>query len=114
MEAPGGGVIETNDEQMYSAPTEGYQSKVLMHMAADDPQWTDMKTVNVYLQLNSGKYYGRVQLVFNVGSDRQTTPFSLLSFINPSGSRNLEYDSLQDVMQGSRIKPPASTTAPKP
>lgn len=105
VEAPDGGVIETSDEQMYRAPAEGYQSKLVVHMAADDPQWTDMKTVTVYLKLRGGKYYGRVQLEFNVGSDRQATPFYVTSFVNPSGSRNLEYSSLQDVVQPSPKKP---------
>ncbi len=49
--------------------------------------------------------YGRAEVKALVGSDRATTPFYLTSYVNPSGSRNLEYNSLQDVVQSSAKKP---------
>lgn len=98
IEAVDGGVIESSDEQMYGAPADGYQSTVVIHMPADDPHWTDTKNVALYLKLRGGKYYGRAELKFMVGSDRPTTPFSITSYVNPSGSRNLEYDPLQGVL----------------
>jgi hypothetical protein len=97
IEVPNGGIIQSTAEQMYRAPAEGYQPKAVVHMAANDPQWTDMKTVTFYLSLQGGKYYGRAELEFSVGSERPTTPFSIRAYINPSGSRNLEYDPLQDM-----------------
>lgn len=102
IEAVNGGIIESTDEQMYRAPAKGYTSKFVVHMAADDPQWTDTKDVAAYLKLRDGKYYGRVEIKLMVGSDRATTPFSVTSFINPGGSQNLEYDPLQDVASSAR------------
>lgn len=96
IEAVNGGIIESTDEQMYRAPVEGYTSKFVVNMAADDAQWTDKKDVTAYLKMRHGKYYGRIKLEFMVGSDRQTTPLYITSFTNPSGSQNLEYDSSQD------------------
>jgi hypothetical protein len=97
IEALDGGLIASSDEQMYRAPAEGYQSKLVFHMPANDPNWTDSKDVTVYLKLRSGEYFGRGELRFMVGSVRPTTPFSITTFTNPTGSRNLEYDPLQNV-----------------
>lgn len=113
IEAVNGGIIESTDAQMYRAPAEGYTSKFAIHMAADDPQWTDTKDVAAYLKLRDGKYYGRVEIKFMVGADRKATPFSILSFINPNGSRNLEYDPLQTVVPSARPQSQAATPQPR-
>jgi hypothetical protein len=97
VEVVNGGLVESNDEQMYRAPAEGYQPKMVIHMPADATDWTAEKSFNLYLKLRGGQQYGRAELKVLVGSDRQTTPFYITSFINPSGSQNLEYDSLQNV-----------------
>jgi hypothetical protein len=111
IEVPDGGVIASTAEQMYLAPVGGYQNKVIVHMPANDPQWTNLKDVAVYLKLRDGKYYGRAKLEFMVGSDRETTPFSITSFVNPSGSRNLEYDPAQNLVPD---LPPRTASTPKP
>jgi hypothetical protein len=100
MEALNGGLIESSDEQMYRAPDDGYQPKFVVHMLASDPKWAGQKSFNLYVKLR-GNLYGRVEVKALVDSDRATTPFYVTSFINPSGSRNLEYSSLQDVVQPS-------------
>lgn len=41
VEALNGGIIESSDEQMYFVPAEGYQSKLVIHMSANDAKWTD-------------------------------------------------------------------------
>lgn len=111
IDVPNGGVIASTAEQMYLAPADGYQDKVIVHMPANDPQWTNLKEVAVYLKLRDGKYYGRAKLEFMVGSDRETTPFSITSFVNPSGSRNLEYDPEQNLAPD---LPPRTPPTPKP
>lgn len=97
VEAVDGGVIETQDEQMYRAPADGYQPKLVIHVPSNMVGWTDRKSVAFYIKSRSGKYYGSVQLDVQVGSDKPTTGLAFRSFINPSGSRNLEYDPLQNV-----------------
>ena len=97
IEALVGGLIESDDEQMYRAPADGYQTQLVVHMPANAADWTDEKSINLYLKLDDGKKYGRAELKALIGSDRQTTPFYISSFINPSGSRNLEYNPMQNV-----------------
>lgn len=98
VESLSGGLIESNDEQMYRAPAVGYQSRLVVHMAANDPNWTDEKSFNLYVKLRDN-LYGRAEVKALVGSDRATTPFYITSFVNPSGSQNLEYDSKQDLVR---------------
>ena len=108
IEVPEGGLLLSTAEQMYLAPSDGYEKKVTIHMNADDPQWTNTQNAALYLKLRGGKYYGRAKLEFMVGSDRDTTPFSITSFVNPSGSRNLEYDPTQNIIKD---PPPRTRTA---
>lgn len=98
VESLSGGLIVSNDEQMYRAPADGYQSRLVVHMAANDPKWTDETSFNLYVKLR-GNLYGRAEVKALVGSDRATTPFYITSFVNPSGSRNLEYDSKQSLVK---------------
>ncbi len=92
IEVPDGGLIVSTHEQMYEAPTDGYRLKFVIHVRPDDPDWSDEKSVALYLKLRGGRFYGRAELRFMVGAVREITPFSSISFMNPSGSRNLEYD----------------------
>lgn len=105
VEAVDGGVIESNDEQMYRAPAEGYQPKLVLHMPADGQKWTDERSLALYLKSRGGKHYGRVKLDVMVGSDKPTTGLTFRSFVNPGGSRNLEYDPLQNVAKPTPPKP---------
>jgi hypothetical protein len=105
VEAVDGGVIESNDEQMFRAPEAGYLPKVVFHMSADAPDWSDEKSMALYVKSRGGKQYGRVELSVMVGSDKPTTGFSFRSAVNPSGSRNLEYDPAQDLIKAPSPKP---------
>jgi hypothetical protein len=107
VEAIDGGVIESNDEQMFLAPEEGYMPKVVFHMPANAPDWSDEKSLTLYVKSRGGKQYGRVELSVMVGSDKPTTGFSFRSAVNPSGSRNLEYDPTQDTTRD----PPSRSAA---
>lgn len=109
IEVPQGGLILSEDEQMFRAPEQGYQPKLGIHVAANSPGWSDMKDIAVYLKLRDGKYYGRATLSLMVGSDNpEGTPFNMRSAVNPSGSRNLEYDSAQNI---TKDPPPRTRTA---
>ncbi|MEO6994247.1 MAG: carboxypeptidase-like regulatory domain-containing protein [Lacunisphaera sp.] len=112
IEGVGGGVIETRDEFMYSAPETGYQSHYQIKISASDVPWTDDVTRQLYLMSRSGKVYARLDVeIFANYQDKAV--FSVKYFANPNGSRNLEYDSTQNV-QGypSRINPPAASATP--
>ena len=106
LESLDGGLIESEDEQMYFAPAEGYQTRLVIHMPADAAEWVDEKSFNLYVKLHNGKQYGRAELKVLVGSERATTPFYITSFVNPTGSRNLEYDPMQDVIRDPSARQP--------
>lgn len=112
VEAVDGGVIESKDEQMFLAPTEGYQPKITVHMPANTAEWSDEKSFNLYVRLRGGKQYGRAELKALVGAARDTTPFYITSYVNPSGSRNLEFDPTQDIIKDPPPRSSATSTTP--
>lgn len=96
IEGQGGGLILTQDEFMYSAPANGYQSAYGLKFTANDEHWTDQVERRFFLQSRDGKVYAR--LVVEVFANyRDKAVFSVKYFANPNGSRNLEYDPLQNV-----------------
>lgn len=105
VESVDGGLLESKEEQMFLAPEDGYQSKMVIHMPADADEWTDVKSFNLYVKLRGGKQYGRAELKALVGAPRETTPFYVTSFVNPTGSRNLEYDPAQGLSKDSGPNP---------
>lgn len=113
VEAIDGGVIESGDEFMYRAPENGYEPKLMVSVSADDPNWSSEKGVAFYLKSRGGTTYSRVKAEFFTDSEKPTTIFNVESYTNPSGSRNLEYDSLQDVIEGSHIDLSRTKAGPK-
>jgi len=103
VEAIAGGVFDSSDEFMYRAPETGYESKLTVSVAASAPNWSADKEQSFYLKSRGN--YSRVKVKFMTDSEQPTTGFSIETYTNPSGSRNLEYDPLQNV---------AKPTAPKP
>jgi hypothetical protein len=95
IEAVEGGVIASTDEFMYLAPESGYESKLVLFVSANDPAWSPQKSVSFYLK-SKGKY-ARVRAEFATDSEKTKTGFMLGAYINPSGSRNLEYSPAQNL-----------------
>ncbi|MBI5382389.1 MAG: carboxypeptidase regulatory-like domain-containing protein [Opitutae bacterium] len=107
IEGIGGGVIETRDEFMYRAPESGYQPRYEVNVSANDPQWSDRAKRQLYVTARGGKVYARLDVeIFSNYQDKAV--FSVKYYANPNGSRNLEYDPLQNVAK------PANAPAPKP
>lgn len=95
IEATDGGILLSQDEFMYRAPENGYGRSVTIHVPADDPHWSASKRVRFYFKIRG--QYGRAVAEFVTNFDRPQTGFGLEVFINPAGSRNLEFDPLQGV-----------------
>ena len=108
VEGIGGGVIETQDEFMYRAPENGYLSRYEVNVSASDPQWSDRAQRRLYLKSRNGSVYARMDVEI-LANYQDKAVFNVKYFANPSRSRNLEYDPLQDVILSAR---PQSTTAP--
>lgn len=112
IEALKGGLIVSDEEQMFLAPEDGYQPMFTLRVPADAQDWTDTKEVAAYLRLRDGKFYGRASFGFMVGSDREGTPIKIRSFVNPTGSRNLEYDPAQGLSKEPGLNPLSARPTP--
>lgn len=90
VSVPGGGIVPRNAELDFEAPEDGYAAADEITMTANNPQqrWSREAERQYFLKLADGRY-ARAKLTIYTG-DR--TFFVLESYLNPSGSRNLEYD----------------------
>ena len=85
---PDGGLIETNEEFPFLAPESGYQPEILISMGAEKKElWQSMIQRSFFFRLRDGRY-GR----FNLSFISNNGVLRIDSCLNPSGSRNLEYD----------------------
>jgi len=87
---PGGGLTERSGEFDFEAPESGYQQSVEINMPTSlGDEWKYSINRNYFVKLPDGNY-GRVQLRIYGGHKYKVTINEAL--VNPSGSRNLEYD----------------------
>jgi hypothetical protein len=98
MAANGGGFIEvTNDAYLNEAPGDGYQRQYQMVRYATNvlnySTWPLYRTDRTfYLKSRGGQVYGHFQIKELEPDYRGKAALRIESFINPSGSRNLEFD----------------------
>lgn len=88
--APGGGVALSKEELMFEAPEGGYEPSWTQDIGGKDASYTISKGVNFYLKTPDGKY---AAIKAEIG--HMTIPegeVNLSAYVNPSGSRNLQYD----------------------
>ena len=100
IEMRGGGLVETLDPYKNMAADTGYQPVLYFTQKAGDPKWTASLYKDFYVQTAQGRY-GRVSLDLPTDSDRPDRGFGtgliLEAWLNPSGSRNLEFDEAKQV-----------------
>jgi hypothetical protein len=85
LKMSGGGFVGTEEEFPFNAPESNYQSSIVFDMPTNNPDWQGKVNTNYYFQLPDGKY-GRMSFEFLPWNG----VYTIHSFINPSGSRNLE------------------------
>jgi len=96
VSVPDGGLILTDKELDFVAPENGYRASAEITMPADRPNWKDDVDLKFFYRLRDGRY-GRMTFSMIAGGDH----FCLIeSFLNPSGSRNLELDPRRAVQSG--------------
>jgi len=89
VSVPGGGLMVRSDaEREFEAPESGYQPDFEIHMPSIAARWERSYDGQYWLILRSGTY-ARIRLRLTTAGDHFAT---IESFLNPSGSRNLEYD----------------------
>jgi hypothetical protein len=88
--SPGGGIALSSEELMFEAPKGGYEPSWTQDIGGKDASYTISKGVNFYLKTPDGKY---AAIKAEIG--HMTIPegeVNLSAYVNPSGSRNLQYD----------------------
>jgi hypothetical protein len=97
IEIAGGGLVESHDIYPYEAPESGYVADFEFSVKKDDPHWTQKLVQEFYVLTNKGQY-GRMHFDLTTDSDRpEGTGFEVEVYLNPSGSRDLEFDRKQQV-----------------
>jgi hypothetical protein len=104
MTAIDGGLIEaTNDAYLNEAPDNGYQSQYKFSMSASEEKviwsnWVKFER-NFYLKSRGGKIYGHFHIVItpSYNDNDDTSALDIVYYINPAGSRNLEFDPQKQI-----------------
>jgi len=93
-----GGFIEATQriDNMLLAPEEGYVPSLRMSMPASRQDWTTNGTKNVYAKTR-GNVYSKLVINIECSAMEDTSYVQLTWWVNPSGSRNLEYDPAKQV-----------------
>lgn len=99
IEVPNGGLVETQDEFLYLAPEQGYQSKWSVAYLKDHPEWKARREVHFYLRNRGGQQYGCLKVDFRPEAGDTTGFLSIEGYLNPNG-RVLEYDVLKKLYPG--------------
>jgi hypothetical protein len=89
ISVPGGGILPTVEQFPFLAPESGY---LQADEYAPDPasnQWTDRYERTFFIRQGDGEY-ARVRVRVHASSNQPY--FGIESYLNPSGSRNLEFD----------------------
>jgi hypothetical protein len=96
LEVPGGGLTEIQDPYPYEAPENGYQENVTVGTGPNPQTYVDSTTKNYYYKSADGKY-GRLTITLQADFQPPPTFFHIDAYLNPSGSRNLEYDRKKQI-----------------
>lgn len=91
IEPINGFLLVENDQYPNWAPENGYQSSFEDKMSSNRISWTRELNQNFYTKDKQGKY-GRLLIDLFTDSERPDTGITIQTWVNPSGSRNLEID----------------------
>jgi hypothetical protein len=96
IETPTGGLFAENDAYPYWAPETGYKSSFEVNMSSNNIPWSAEWRQNFYIKNAQGKY-GRLFIDLSTDSMRPDTGITVQTWINPSGSQNLEFDPKKQI-----------------
>ena len=91
IEAVKGGLILQNDRYPNWAPEKGYQSSFEFSMSSNHVPWSGELDKEFYFY-KANKQYGRLSVGLSTDSSRPDTGITIQTWLNPSGSQNLEFD----------------------
>jgi hypothetical protein len=91
ISVPDGGLLETNEEFMFEAPTDGYQQSIEVQMTTNDLNWTAGAKMRFYFKSRNGSIYGWAEATI-YPQYQKAAAIDMDYYVNPTGSRNLEPD----------------------
>jgi hypothetical protein len=97
LEMPSGGLVKLEDAYANEAPMNGYETKIVIEMPSISPQWQSSVFRRFYFRSRGGTIYGRIAIDVTANYEPPPTGVTLEVFVNPSGSRNLEYDPIKQA-----------------
>ncbi len=89
VEVIGGGVVERQDEFLYTAPDQGYATSFEWLYPRTRDDWRNKAETSLFAKLRNGQMYARIDFQMTAIGDHFCT---INCQLNPSGSRNLEPD----------------------
>lgn len=92
-----GGLVDRSNGFALVAPEKGYSgsASIVMQAEAEAYQWSAER--EYFVRMRGGQAYGRIIVKMIVGDD----PFVIVTaFVNPSASRNMEYDPAKQAAAG--------------
>jgi hypothetical protein len=88
LSVPGGGMLQRVDQFNFEAPENGYAASAQIDMPQNAANWSKNFAQEYFVRL-SGNRYARMEFRITSGRNQFAT---IRSYLNPSGSRNLEFD----------------------
>ncbi len=96
IEVVRGGLMEAAGPYYNLAPGAGYQPIFTFSIFKNDTNWTADLTRTFYFHTQQD-HYGRINIELTTDSVRPDTGISIETWMNPSGSRNLEYGAAKTI-----------------
>jgi hypothetical protein len=100
LEITNGGLIAFNEPYPYIAPSEGYQTSVTLAGPTNFVDWGNGLRQGFYFKSSAGQAYGR--MVIRMRAGRNHASFDADIYLNPTNSRNLEFDWSKHINLGPR------------
>jgi hypothetical protein len=75
---------------MFEAPQDGYQPAYTYQFAEGSSDWENNLKRKYFVTAEGGQIYGRLEVEF-FPKYQNTAAIAVRFFVNPTGSRNLEY-----------------------
>ena len=96
IEMANGGLLVESDPYPNWAPDKGYQSSFESGMSATNVLWSGKFEGKFYFK-NARGQFGRLFIILFTDSLRPDTGIGIKTWINPSGSQNLEFDPKKQI-----------------
>jgi hypothetical protein len=94
VSVPAGGLLPRTDKNLqFEAPADGYEPTVEFAMSAAADRWRPDHDAEYWVKLRDATY-GRMRFRITTAGHHFAT---ITSYVNPSGSRNLEFDAKKQI-----------------